>query len=114
MIVLLQPVTWWSIAPVSRPFTAGSLFILRTPPSRLARRSRRQTGAIHFPVCLCRRLKLFNSAVTSQLMSGQIFISYRREDASSCHDGLRFAFWKELPQVIHKDLPTNACDCGHF
>jgi hypothetical protein len=40
-------------------------------------------------------------------MSGQIFISYRREDASSCHDGHRFAFWKELPPQMLVTVDTS-------
>jgi hypothetical protein len=48
MTTLLQRVTWWSIAPVFRPFTAGSLFISRIEPSRPARRSRRQVYGTGF------------------------------------------------------------------
>ena len=58
MTVLLKRGTWWSIAPGSRRSMAGSLFIFRMKPSRLARQSRPQSTAIHFLVCLYQRLKL--------------------------------------------------------
>ena len=58
MIVLLKRVTWWSIAPGSRPFTADSLFIFRMKPLRLGRRFRRQSTVIHFLVWQRQRLKL--------------------------------------------------------
>jgi hypothetical protein len=54
-----KPVTWWSIAPVSRQSTVGSPFISRMKPSRPERRSRRRSEAIHFLVYQRHESKLF-------------------------------------------------------
>ena len=77
MTVLLQRVIWWSIAPVSRQSTAGSLFILRMKSLRPERRSRRQSTAIHFLVCQRRKLKLskMNNPVLGQLIEDVIYKS---------------------------------------